>query len=204
VSHKVIFILFTHNVDIRISIIGPEEDLNNSFLFTFLGHRDLDPTNTTTFSKAMFLDGAQLQVNVSISEPQDGFTSLRDTHLRNSHGFVCLYNKANRQSLQNLLRDHLTHLERVKDTLRIPLVFFGNGDVPNSPKLESYTKQNIRDVLKYEPILSEGSVKDSNQVQDCMWDLIRTIVKENNAKKEYLFGEKPMDKKKKKRKCIIS
>jgi hypothetical protein len=180
--------------NIRIAIVGPNDDLNSSFLLSFLGLPELDPTITNTFSKTMYLDGSQLQVHVISSTAQEGYTTLRDTHLRQSHGFVCLYDSSDKQSLSDLLVDDIIRLERVMETLDIPMIFFANGTVDKGD--EQAAKKSIKEAVKYNPTWIQGNVTEGRNVQECMWDLVRMILRYNEKQQEII-------KKKKKRKCVI-
>lgn len=159
---------------------------------------DYEPTKADSYRKKVVLDGGEAQIDILDTAGQEDYAAIRDNYFRSGEGFLCVFSITEQESFQ-ATADFREQILRVKDDENIPFLLVGNKcDLEGNRKV-SQEEANAKAAEWNVPYV-ETSAKTNVNVDKVFFDLMREI-KRRKVETETQLNK--IDKKTKKRKCVI-
>ena len=160
---------------------------------------EYDPVRAETYCRKVTFGGNECQINILDTVGQKNYTAIRDSYIRNSEGFVCVFSVTEDSSFQacQQFRDQIIS---TKNNESVPLILVGNKcDLMDSRQVSKMQAQKCAD--DWDVSYVETSAKTSENVDKVFFDLLRDIHASKSSKivnGEHIFPKSP-----KKKKCIL-
>ncbi|KAL0491596.1 Ras-like GTPase [Acrasis kona] len=189
----------TPNVDrFKVAVVGSGAVGKSAITVMYVQNQFVecyDPTIEDSYRKHTKVDERVCILDVLDTAGQEEYRSLRDTYMRQAHGFFIVYSINSKASFDNL-QDYVESIKRVKDKDSVPFVLFGNkADLENEREVEKEEGNKfVQEYMSGSPLF-EGSAKTKLNVEEAFNELIRVI--------RNRLGIKPFVEEKKKKKCTI-
>jgi len=150
-----------------ISFINPHQKISGVY----------DPTIQDSYMKEVELEGQKVFLEVIDTAGQDEYDALRDQYMRESDGFLVVYDITDRQSFIQV-DDFVQHINMVKeDQDTIPMVLVGNkSDLKANQKIsEEEAKKYAKVSMGNAPFFYASALQRYN-IDECFNALIARIV----------------------------
>jgi len=154
---------------------------------------EYDPTIEDSYRKQVTIDEETCLLDILDTAGQEEYSAMRDQYMRTGRGFICVYSITSRLSFEEIatFREQIL---RVKDADKVPMVIVGNKlDLDHERVV---TQQEGRELAaSFGCPWMETSAKARIRVDDCFFELVREIRKDNQPR--------PGEQRKQKKKCSI-
>jgi len=147
---------------------------------------EYDPTIENSFRRHVIVDDVACMLDILDTAGQEEYSAMREQYMRNTRGFMLVYDVTNSASLYKLCELY-RQIIQVKDTKTVPIVFVGNkcdlvdlrmnssDGVPNG-----LAHEILRDEFQINsPIHIECSALSNQGVSEAFREIIREIRKYN-------------------------
>lgn len=153
-----------------ISFINPAQKLSGVY----------DPTIQDSYMKEVDIEGQKYFLEVIDTAGQDEYDALRDQYMRESDGFLIVYDITDRQSFAQV-NDFVQHINMVKEdsTQPVPMVLVGNKyDLKENQKIsDEEARRYAKDVMANSPFFYASAIHRIN-IDESFNALILRIVKQ--------------------------
>eukprot|EP01100_Stratorugosa_tubuloviscum_P014523 TRINITY_DN782_c0_g1_i5.p1 TRINITY_DN782_c0_g1~~TRINITY_DN782_c0_g1_i5.p1 ORF type:complete len:188 (-),score=79.61 TRINITY_DN782_c0_g1_i5:105-668(-) len=139
--------------------------INNHFV------EEYDPTIEDSYRKQVIID--ELCLLDILDTVNDEYFALRDSYLRTSQGFLCVYSITSRYSFDEI-KSFREQILRVKETDKVPIVLVANKcDLESDRQVSQVDGQQLAKCFKV-PFF-ETSAKTRINVEESLFELAREI-----------------------------
>ncbi|KAM9992960.1 hypothetical protein ACTFIY_010398 [Dictyostelium cf. discoideum] len=154
---------------------------------------EYDPTIEDSYTKNCRIDNDNYSLNILDSAGNEDYTAIRDQYLKNSDGFLIVYDISDRVSFEKT-SELVDQIKMVKDVESFPMVLIGNKCDLDSEGQRKVSITEGNDLSKfYGCPFFETSAKTTLNVESTFFQLVREIQRFEQFEKE-----KQLEKEKKK------
>jgi hypothetical protein len=87
-----------------------------------------DPTKTGTHNKEIIFEGKKIRIEILDAQNIELFAEMRETIIKNSHGFIIATSLGSAESPQHSLSEIYFNIIKIKDTDKLPFLLVGLSD----------------------------------------------------------------------------
>ncbi|KAN0030577.1 hypothetical protein ACTA71_009217 [Dictyostelium dimigraforme] len=145
---------------------------------------EYDPTIEDSFTKNCKIDNFSYSLNILDSAGNEDYTAIRDQYLKNSDGFLIVYDISDRVSFEKT-SELVDQIKMVKDVESFPMVLIGNKCDLDSEGQRKVSIIEGSDLSKfYGSPFFETSAKTTVNVESSFFQLVREIQHFEQLEKE--------------------
>ncbi|OQR85605.1 ras protein let-60 [Achlya hypogyna] len=161
---------------------------------------DYDPTIEDSYRKQVVIDTKQALLDILDTAGQEEYTTMQDQWMREGKGFLLVYSITSRTTFDEI-KTFKDKILRAKDTNRVSMVLVGNKcDLERHREVSFAEGQAL--AREWGCPFMETSAKERIQNEDCFFQVVREIRKQD-APKRAPTSKKPAPTKEKKSFCSI-
>lgn len=135
-----------------------------------------DPTFEDSYTKLLNVDGTDIKLNILDTAGQDDFESMRDTYIRQGHGFLLVLSLVDVSSLSQAIEIY-DRIVDIKDSYDVPVVLCANKSDLSNWKVN---KDSVRDDFTSKGVkVFFTSALTGENVEASFVELVREMRKRN-------------------------
>merc|ERR1711916_356107 len=131
-----------------------------------------DPTIEDAYRQQAEVDGEARMLEIYDTAGQEEFSSLRDTYIKASEGFLLVYSVTSVRTFQHAQK-LMTHVQKMKSA-EVPLVLVGNKCDMND-QMEVSREEGIAFASRANITFMETSAKTAENVHESIHQLVRLV-----------------------------
>eukprot|EP01080_Neovahlkampfia_damariscottae_P008438 gene8438-264_t len=151
-----------------------------TYQYCFNKYKDqFDPTIEDTYQKKIKIGDTIVNLSIVDTAGQEEFKDLRSYYMRDSDGFLLVYDVCHVSTLLELDSTFMTQIQRSKDTEPFDIVFCGNkSDIPEKLRGENQvTKNDAQEIAeKHHADLLDTSAKEGKNIEEAFEKLVKLIL----------------------------
>jgi GTPase KRas protein len=163
----------------KIAVVGDGDSGRHALVNQFLGRSsdDEDPRNEDFYCKNCRIDENDVTIEIVDTESLRAYYSMRDDHLRLSHGFIFIYSITSLLSL-HYIENLYEEIDKIKDVRsnghRWPKILLANHTESEASRTVG-SKVELDLARKMDCILIESASKNEKAIEAAFHDLVREI-----------------------------
>lgn len=149
------------------------------------GHflNEYDPTIEDSYRKQYNIDGEQALLDILDTAGQEEYSAMREQYMRTGEGFLLVYSIDSKPSMDELTSFY-EQILRVKESDNVPIVLVGNKCDLENERQVSYEEGELLAKTFNNCTFIETSAKQSINVEEAFYDLVRSVRNNNKPKAE--------------------
>ncbi|CAK4071196.1 unnamed protein product, partial [Aphanomyces euteiches] len=157
---------------------------------------DYDPTIEDSYRKQVAIDNRQALLDILDTAGQEEYTTMQDEWMREGKGFLLVYSVTSQTTFDEI-KTFKDKILRAKDTNRVPMVLVGNKcDLERHRQVSLAAGKAL--AAEWGCPFMETSAKERIRNEDCFFEVVREIRKQDAAKRP--VSKSPGSKKKEEKK----
>lgn len=147
------------------------------------GHflNEYDPTIEDSYRKQYNIDDEQALLDILDTAGQEEYSAMREQYMRTGEGFLLVYSIDSKPSMDELTSFY-EQILRVKESENVPIVLVGNKCDLENERQVSYEEGELLAKSFNNCTFIETSAKQSINVEEAFYDLVRSVRNNNKPK----------------------